>query len=284
MQNSTRAARRTKMLKSKPPIFVFAKTTAALFAHNALAVATETLPRTVLVVDDEAGVRELLTRLLEKKSIPVRAVATGEEALALLQKEQFGCLLTDKNLPGLSGVDLIRKARALQPFCACLLMTAYASMESVLEAMRLGAADYLEKPLPDLQLVVEKISRAMDVQKTAFERLRLSEALKAQQKTLAQKDELVFAQRTEREMLEMVLELKVEEATTPLLARGAELEQLLRQTEAQRRQIAAGLHALQKLLKDAEAAADEKSKALLAKASAQLDLVLGKLGTTVPET
>jgi FixJ family two-component response regulator len=272
------------MLKSKPPIFVFAKTTAALFAHNALAVATETLPRTVLVVDDEAGVRELLTRLLEKKSIPVRAVATGEEALALLQKVQFGCLLTDKNLPGLSGVDLIRKARALQPVCACLLMTAYASMESVLEAMRLGAADYLEKPLPDLQLVVEKISRSMDVQKTAFERLRLSEALKAQQKTLAQRDEQVFQQRTEREMLEMVLELKVEEATTPLLARGAELETLLQQTEAQRQSIAAGLHALQKLLKDAESAADEKSKALLAKASAQLDLVLGKLGTTVPET
>jgi FixJ family two-component response regulator len=265
-------------------IIGFAKTSAALFAHNAPALATETLPRTVLVVDDEVGVRELLTRLLEKKSIPVRAAANGEEALALLAKEQFGCLLTDKNLPGLSGVDLIRKARALQPFCACLLMTAYASMESVLEALRLGAADYLEKPLPDLQLVVEKITRAMDVQKTAFERLRLSEALKAQQKTLAQKDEQVFQQRTEREMLEMVLELKVEEAVSPLSARLGELEKLLQETEVQRKAIAGGLHALLKDLKDAEPAlADAGGRALLGKASVQLEAVLAKLGSTVPE-
>jgi CheY-like chemotaxis protein len=68
-------------------------------------VAQDSLPRTVLVVDDEAGVRELLLRLLAKKQMAVRSASTGEEALALLAREQFGCLLTDKNLPGLSGVD-----------------------------------------------------------------------------------------------------------------------------------------------------------------------------------
>lgn len=103
-------------------------------------VPTATLPRTVLVVDDEAGVRELLVRLLEKRQVPVKACANGEEALALLATERFGCLLTDKNLPGLSGVDLIRKVRAQQPFCDCLLMTGYASIDSVLESLRLGAA------------------------------------------------------------------------------------------------------------------------------------------------
>lgn len=246
-------------------------------------MAADAIPRTVLVVDDEAGVRELLKRLLDKKSIPVRTCATGEEALALLAKEQFGCLLADKNLPGLSGVELIRKARVQQPFCACLLMTAYASMESVLEVLRLGAVDYLEKPLPDLQLVVEKILRAMEVQRTAWERLKLAEALKAQQKTLAQKDQQVFQQRTELEMLEMVLELKVEEATAPLSARVGELERLLQENEATRQELAAALHALLKELKDGEAAAGGPARPLLAKVSAQLEIALGKLGSALPE-
>jgi FixJ family two-component response regulator len=246
-------------------------------------VATETLSRTVLVVDDEVGVRELLTRLLEKKGVPVRSAATGEEALTLLQQEQFGCLLTDKNLPGMSGVDVIRKARTQQPFCACLLMTAYASMDSVLEALRLGAADYLEKPLPDLQLVVEKISRAMDGQKTSWERHKLSEALKAQRKTLAQKDEQVFQQRTEREMMELVLELKVEEATTPLLARIGELERMLRENEAQRQAIASGLHELLRDVKNSEAASAEPGgRAALGRVADHLESVLTKVGTTLP--
>lgn len=246
-------------------------------------MAPEALSRTVLVVDDEAGVRELLTRLLEKKGVAVRAASTGEEALGLLQKEQFGCLLTDKNLPGMSGVDLIRKARNQQPFCACLLMTAYASMDSVLEALRLGAADYLEKPLPDLQLVVEKISRAMDVQKTSWERLKLSEALKAQQKTLAQRDAQVFQQRTEREMLEMVVELKVEEATTPLMARIGELERMLFENEAQRQAIAAGLHELLRDVKNAEGASTEPgARSALGKVVDHLESVLTKVGTTLP--
>jgi FixJ family two-component response regulator len=124
-----------------------------------------------------------------------------------------------------------------QPFCACVIMTAYASMESVLEALRLGASDYLEKPLPDLQLVVEKISRAMDVQKTAWERVRLSEALHALQQSSALRDQVVFQQRTELEMLEMVVELKIEEQTIPLRARIAELETLLRDTEAERQRL-----------------------------------------------
>lgn len=243
----------------------------------------DAIPRTVLVVDDEAGVRELLTRLLEKRAIPVRTCATGEEALALLAIERFGCLLADKNLPDVSGVELIRKVRVQQPFCACLLMTAYASMESVLEVLRLGAVDYLEKPLPDLQLVVEKILKAMEVQRTAWERYELSEALKAQQKALAQKDQQVFQQRTELEMLELVLELRVEEATAPLSARVGELERLLRENEAARQGQAAALHALVKELRDGEPSAGPAAGPLLAKLGAQLEAALAGLGTTVPE-
>jgi YesN/AraC family two-component response regulator len=245
-------------------------------------MAPEALPRTVLVVDDEAGVRELLTRLLDKKKIPVRSASTGEEALQLVEKESFGCLITDKNLPGMSGVDLIRKARTQQPFCACLLMTAYASMESVLEAMRLGAADYLEKPLPDLQLVVEKITRAMDGQRTSWERLQLSEALKSMKRDVDRKEEQVFQQRTEREMLEMVLELKVEEATTPLEARIGQLEALLQQTEAERRQLTSDLQSLLKELKDGADAAQGPDKSLLGKAGGAVEGLIGKLGSTLP--
>ena len=242
-------------------------------------VTTETLPQTVLVVDDEAGVRELLTRLLEKKGLTVRTAPDGESALALLARERFGCLITDKNLPGVSGVELIRKVRAQQPFCACLLMTAYASMESVLEALRLGASDYLEKPLPDLQLVVQKISRAMETQRTAWERNALFEAVRNLKQTLARKDEQVFQQRTEREMLEVVLDLKIDEAVQPVRAQVSELQRLLAENEAQRKAFAAALHALLKDVRDAEGAAEVVAgKAALQKVGDQVQSVLAMLG------
>jgi CheY-like chemotaxis protein len=127
-------------------------------------------PSAVLVVDDEPVVLELFSRLLREKSLPVRTAATADEAIRLLQDEEFACVVADKNLPGMDGIDLVRKVRRAQPHCACIIMTGYASMESAVEALRLGAVDYLLKPFDDLDLVAQRIEDAIRSVRMEFER------------------------------------------------------------------------------------------------------------------
>jgi CheY-like chemotaxis protein len=127
-------------------------------------------PSSVLVVDDEPVVLELFSRLLGEKGFPTRTAATADEALRLVQDEQFACVLADKNLPGMDGIDLVRNVRRAQPHCACIIMTGYASMESAVEALRLGAVDYLLKPFDDLDLVAQRIDDAIRTVRVEFER------------------------------------------------------------------------------------------------------------------
>jgi CheY-like chemotaxis protein len=127
-------------------------------------------PSSVLVVDDEPIVLELFSRLLRDKGLPVKTAATADDALRLVDDEEFACVLADKNLPGMDGIDLVRKVRRAQPHCACIIMTGYASMESAVEALRLGAVDYLLKPFEDLDLVAQRIDDAIRAVRVEFER------------------------------------------------------------------------------------------------------------------
>lgn len=128
------------------------------------------LPNSVLLIDDEAIVLDVLTVALEKKGLEVKTGTCAAEGLELLKSERFGCLLVDKNLPDGSGIDLIRRARELQPLCACIVITGYPNVESILEALRLGATDYLEKPFPQMALVQEKVLQALARQRVLAER------------------------------------------------------------------------------------------------------------------
>jgi len=78
-------------------------------------------PSKVLVVDDESVILQLLTTALNAEDLPVRTVLTAEQAEQALAAERFGCLLVDKNLPGMDGIELLRRTRKLQPHCACLV-------------------------------------------------------------------------------------------------------------------------------------------------------------------
>lgn len=173
-------------------------------------------PSAVLIVDDEPTVIDVLTVVLKKHHLTSKGAATGEEAIALLKTERFGCLVCDKNLPGKSGLDVIREAKRLQPYCACLVMTGYPTAESMLEALRLGAVDYLEKPFPELGLVVHRMQAAMDRCRTAFEREALAKALREMKGELKKSEEAAFARQTELDVFVQVLELRVEEACAPL--------------------------------------------------------------------
>jgi DNA-binding NtrC family response regulator len=173
-------------------------------------------PSDVLIVDDEPTVIDVLKVVLKKHQLEAKGAATGEEAIELLKTQRFGCLVCDKNLPGKSGLDVIREAKRLQPYCACLIMTGYPNADSMLEALRLGAIDYLEKPFPELGLVVQRMRAAMEHARTAFEREALAKTLREMRTELKKSEEAIFQRQTELDVFVQVLELRVEDATTPL--------------------------------------------------------------------
>ena len=122
-------------------------------------------PDSVLVVDDEAIVLDVLKVALKKAGFAVFTAARLVEGTALIHAQRFSCALIDKNLPDGSGLDLIRLIRQRQPDCTCLVMTAYPNADSILEALKLGAVDYLEKPFPHVSIIQEKVKAAVDRQR-----------------------------------------------------------------------------------------------------------------------
>ncbi|AGC44390.1 response regulator [Myxococcus stipitatus DSM 14675] len=131
-----------------------------------------TLASTVLVVDDEPVVLDICARLLERESDLVVLVAeSAEEALPLLREQRIDVLVTDKNLPGMGGVELVAQARGLQPSLEALMITAYASSESVIAAFAAGASDYILKPFDDLRVLRAKVRAALE-RRTAGSRVR----------------------------------------------------------------------------------------------------------------
>jgi FixJ family two-component response regulator len=194
---------------------------------------TPGFPSTVLVVDDEPSIVQLLTEMFNVKGIDVVARGSGEEALEVLEQDRIGCLLVDKNLPGIDGLEVVRAAKRLQPYCACIVMTAYSSTASAVEALRLGAADYLEKPFEDIALIAEKVSRAVAHKQALMERDALLARIREYAAQLDEKDAEVGKRRTEVEMLEMVLEARIREATDDLRRKSKILKTSLEEARAQ---------------------------------------------------
>ncbi len=118
--------------------------------------------RLVLVEDDEVFLRPL-HRTLELAGYEVVPVQSGEEALDALKAEDADVVLTDKRLPGMDGVELVRRIKAEHADLAVVVMTAYGTIESAVEAMRLGAEDYLVKPFEAAELLLV-VRRAIEFQ------------------------------------------------------------------------------------------------------------------------
>ncbi|HSK04135.1 MAG TPA: sigma-54 dependent transcriptional regulator [Kofleriaceae bacterium] len=111
----------------------------------------------ILVADDEAGLREFITDCLELDEHTVVAAKDGKEAAKLLDERGFDLVLTDLKMPGLDGMAVLRKVRAEQPEVEVIVMTAHGTVDNAVEAMKLGAFEYLQKPIsgPDeLRLLV----------------------------------------------------------------------------------------------------------------------------------
>ncbi|RUM87117.1 MAG: sigma-54-dependent Fis family transcriptional regulator [Thermodesulfatator sp.] len=114
----------------------------------------------ILVVDDEKSLVLLLSRILKKEGYQVRGVYSGEEALAVIPGFEPNLVITDLKMPGISGIELMEKIKAERPETDFIMLTAFASVENAVAAMKCGAIDYLTKPLknPDeLRISVEKV-------------------------------------------------------------------------------------------------------------------------------
>jgi DNA-binding NtrC family response regulator len=100
----------------------------------------------VLVVDDEDRVRKLLTRLLQEEGCRVQVASSGREALEALEREAYDLVLTDLTMPGMSGMDLLSEIREKWSEMSVILVTAFGTVESAVEAMHKGAFHYITKP------------------------------------------------------------------------------------------------------------------------------------------
>jgi DNA-binding NtrC family response regulator len=101
----------------------------------------------ILVVDDEVNIRGALVTLLQKKGHDVRGVGTGEEALEHLAMAAAELVITDLKMPGMGGMEFLRRLKDKWPDTEVVVMTAYGSIDTAVEAMRVGAYDYLTKPI-----------------------------------------------------------------------------------------------------------------------------------------
>src|SRR5262245_44916772 len=111
----------------------------------------------ILVVDDEQGVRTSLAGILEDEGFQASSVASAEECLDLLDRRDFAVVLLDVWLPGIDGIELLDRIRKAAPLTSVVMISGHASIETAVRATKLGAFDFLEKPLSlEKTLVVVK--------------------------------------------------------------------------------------------------------------------------------
>ncbi|MFN3693757.1 MAG: sigma-54-dependent transcriptional regulator [Ignavibacterium sp.] len=113
----------------------------------------------ILIIDDEQSQREVLKGYLEKKNFRVITASSGSEGLDVVNKEQVDIVLSDYKMPDKTGIEVLEEVKRINPEISFVLMTAYGTIENAVKAMRLGAYDYLSKPidLDELELLLEKI-------------------------------------------------------------------------------------------------------------------------------
>ena len=129
----------------------------------------------ILLIDDDPGIRDTLQRVLTGEGCEVVMEQRGDDGLARAAREPFNVVITDLKMPGLNGLDLVRQLHAAQPRLPIILVTAFGTTQTAIEATKFGAYDYLLKPFEIPQLL-ELIRRAMDSNRVMSEPVALGES------------------------------------------------------------------------------------------------------------
>jgi two-component system response regulator PilR (NtrC family) len=132
----------------------------------------------ILIVEDEQSIRDVLKILLEDEGYAIVTAPDGREGLAWLQKDIFDLIITDIKMPGADGFDILKKSQEVAPESMVIMITAFGTIESAIEAMKLGAYDYVHKPfkIDEIRLIVRN---ALDKRRLRTEVSLLREKVKA---------------------------------------------------------------------------------------------------------
>jgi len=113
----------------------------------------------VLLVDDEKEFLEIMSERMKARDIEVTTATSAQQALEIIEKESFDAIILDFQMPGMDGMDALKAIKAKKPELQIILLTGYATIEKGVEAMKIGATDFIEKPA-DLEILSEKIKNA----------------------------------------------------------------------------------------------------------------------------
>lgn len=166
----------------------------------------------VLVVDDDASNRESLVRIFEREGLEALTAGDGREALDLLRKRRVAVVLTDLMMPGLTGLELLRAARAVSPETEFILMTAFGTVETAVEAMKEGAWDFVTKPFKRIQ-IVRAVRRALDQRSLVME----NQALRAELQEARRDRSIIGNALVMRNALDLARQVAASRATVMLL-------------------------------------------------------------------
>jgi two-component system, NtrC family, nitrogen regulation response regulator NtrX len=134
------------------------------------------MPNSVLIVDDEEGIRRSLAGVLEDEGMSVETAASGEECLEYFERRQFSCVLLDVWLPGIDGIETLERLKNAYPDTAVIMISGHGDIETAVRATRLGALDFIEKPL-QIERTVLAVRNALRQRQLETDNLRLREAL-----------------------------------------------------------------------------------------------------------
>jgi len=131
----------------------------------------------ILVIDDEAGIRSSLKGILEDEGFEVKTTENGEDGLEILKRQNFDLILLDIWLPEMNGIDLLQKIKKSEENLQVVMISGHGTIETAVKATKLGAYDFLEKPL-SLEKVVLTAKNALKQKKLEEENIQLREKIK----------------------------------------------------------------------------------------------------------
>ena len=138
---------------------------------------TEKVEASVLLVDDEEQFLDVLSQRLKTRGLKVDTVTSGEDALKQVEDHNFDAIIVDLAMPGIDGIETLKRIKEKRPDLEIIMLTGHATVKSGIEAMKLGADDFLEKPV-DLNVLLEKIGEAKDKRMLVVEKGRQEEVKK----------------------------------------------------------------------------------------------------------
>lgn len=176
----------------------------------------------LLIVDDDPSNLESLARIFRRERVGVVTAKDGKEALGLLRKSRISVVLTDLMMPQMSGLDLLRAAKTVSPETEFILMTAFGTVETAVEAMKEGAWDFVTKPFKKIQ-IVKAVRRALDRQTLVHE----NQALRAELEGSRRDRSIIGNSIAIRQTLDLVTQVAPSSATVLLTGESGTGKELL---------------------------------------------------------